>query len=121
MIPRKKWTTYTPHEIDIMKTAVTHAHPDEYFTVEYAAAYLGVSPSTLQSCEATKQESCYTPSLATVFAIASVIYKTTLSKICGCQQRRPLETNSRLPWRLFCVYEKYFLMTSSWAKPIASQ
>ncbi len=54
MIPRKQWTTYTPHEIDIMKTAVTHAHPDEYFTVEYAAAYLGVSSSTLQSWRSNK-------------------------------------------------------------------
>ena len=54
MIPRKKWATYTPHEIDIMKTAVTHAHPDEYFIVEYAAAYLGVSSSTLQSWRSKK-------------------------------------------------------------------
>ena len=37
MIPRKKWATYTAHEKELMKTAVTHAHPDEYFTVEYAA------------------------------------------------------------------------------------
>ena len=49
MIPRKKWATYTAHEKELMKTAVTHASPDEYFTPEYAAAFIGVSPRTLQS------------------------------------------------------------------------
>lgn len=49
MIQRKKWANYTAQEKELMKVAVTHASPDEYFTPEYAGAFIGVSPRTLQS------------------------------------------------------------------------
>lgn len=48
MIPRKQWAQYTPAEIETMKTAVMYASDDTPFSPEYAAAYLGVSSSTLQ-------------------------------------------------------------------------
>ena len=48
MIRRKNWSLYTHNEIKSMKKSVTEAHPDTPFSPEYAASYIGKSPSTLQ-------------------------------------------------------------------------
>lgn len=48
MSRKKIWSDYTQVEIDTMRNAVVKADSNTPFTSEYAAAYLGKSPHTLQ-------------------------------------------------------------------------
>ena len=48
MIQRKQWSQYNDEEKALMKKDVMEAHEDTPFPPEYAASYLGKSPSTLQ-------------------------------------------------------------------------
>lgn len=47
-LKRKRWLDYTSEELALMKQMVEASSGDTPFSPEYAASYIGKSPSTLQ-------------------------------------------------------------------------
>ena len=56
MVPKKPWPNYSLEEINEMREEVIRATPNTPFTPEYVAAYLGLSPSTLQKMRSYKTD-----------------------------------------------------------------
>ena len=56
MLPKKHWPDYSVEEIAEMRDEVIHAAPNTPFSPEYVAAYLGMSPSTLQKMRSYKTD-----------------------------------------------------------------
>lgn len=56
----KKWSSYTKEEKNHMRTEVIKAGEDDFFPPQYAAAYLGKSPSTLQYWRCNKSKDTIT-------------------------------------------------------------